>query len=62
VGVVDEIGKLERSDFRIIAPETMPELGRVQELISDIYMDFLGRRSTGSVILFFILLSPSGPL
>ncbi|KAL2843080.1 hypothetical protein BJX68DRAFT_270404 [Aspergillus pseudodeflectus] len=42
----DAIGKLERSDFRIIAPETMPELGRVQELISDIYMDFLARRST----------------
>jgi hypothetical protein len=59
---VDEISKLGLSDFHIIAPKTMPELGRVKELISDIYMNFLVRRSTGLVSLFLFLPFPSGLL
>ncbi|KAL3443268.1 hypothetical protein BJX65DRAFT_311949 [Aspergillus insuetus] len=42
----DEIGKLEIPYFHVIAPKTMPELGRVKELISAIYVDFLVTRST----------------
>ncbi|KAL4733011.1 hypothetical protein BDV11DRAFT_100834 [Aspergillus similis] len=40
-----EIECVTLSEFRIIAPDTMPELTRADEIVRDIYMDFLIRRA-----------------